>query len=460
MTKYRLTYSLLSILMLSSSCSQEEIGGSDNGPEAGRIAFSASLPEVSSRATEVTGSTLENFCVSSFTVTSSSVSPYFLYKTFSKSVTGKFLSYDPECYWPNNDDRLRFVAFAPSCEDMRQAGGFSETDFTIPSLVKGETMASDEYKLSGFRVANDIASQIDFITAIAYGKLLDDEEEGITLDFHHQLSRIELKAWGNSKSYDVEIAGVRLGGVATQGVFSFISGNDTDDASKAGSWEAVAKGSVDYIYRNGDNIVMLDKSEGSPLSSDKAVSIMGSKVGGETGYDNSAMLIPSANPAWSYKDNAANGENNADGMYFSVLLRVTDRTPYDDGKLVYPYTDNPDGMEVIYFAVDKDTNKTIRTRLYKNGDEYFSDATFTSKYDLAANSAEVKAFGWAALPIGDEWKPGYVYTYTLNYSDGVGLRDPRDPKPGDPIISDRVLVNVEIAEWKAGSVTDVSVPRK
>ena len=459
MTKPRLTYSLFGILLLSASCSQEEVG-SENPKEAGRIEFRASLPEVTTRATEVTSSNIEKFQVSGFTAASTSVTPYFLYKTFSKSTTDKFISYDPQCYWPNNDDRLNFVAFAPSCEDMRQAGGFGDADFTLPSPAEGESIAAESYKLSGFRIARDIASQSDFITAMASGRLLDDEEDGITLNFHHQLSRIQLKAWGASKSYNLEIAGVRLGGVGTQGVFAFTSASDADDASKAGVWESVNKGMVDYIFRNGDQIVSLDNTDASPITADKAVSILGSKVGGENSYDNSAMLIPSVNPAWKYKENGANGSDNAEGMYFSVLLRVTDTTPYDNGTIVYPYADDTDGMEIIYFAVDKSTKKAVETRLYRQGDDYFTDAALTSKYDLAANSAEVKAFGWAALPIGDEWKPGYVYTYTLNYSNGVGLHDPSDPKPGDPIISDRVLVNVDIAEWKAGSVTDVSVPRK
>ena len=459
--RYLTTYSLLGVLFLTASCGQDEFGGDDYNSENGRIEFLAAMPQHTSRATEVTTSSLTKFEVSSFKIGSLSETPYFLNKSFVKNaVTGKFVSSDPECRWPNNNDLLRFIAFAPSSEDMRLAGNFGETDFSFPTLADGEGIAEGDYTLSNFKVAQDIASQVDFITAIATGRLIDNDAEGVTLDFQHQLSRIELKAWGASKSFDIEIAGVRLGGVSTQGVFSFTSVADATDAAKAGSWLSAHKGNVEYIFRESDRIVTLDKSDDSPISADKAVSILGANVGDGVGYENSAMVIPSNNAAWDYKDNAENGADHIDDLFFSVLLRVKDTTPYDYGNLIYPYPDENDGMERVYFAVDKSSPDIVKTRVYRQGEAYFSDPDFTSVYDCEANNAEVKVFGWAALPVSAQWEPGHIYTYTLNYSDGVGLRDPRDPQPGDPIISDRVLVNVTVADWVTGSKTNVSVPRK
>ena len=459
--RYLTTYNLLGLLLLTASCTQDESAGADSGSENGLIEFRAALPQLTTRATEISGSSLANFEVSSFTIGNLSDTPYFLNKTFSKNATtGKFISSDQKCIWPDNNESLRFIAYAPSCEAMRLAGKFEETDFTFTTIADGETIADSEYKLSNFKVAQDIASQIDFITAIATGQLKDKDPEEVTLDFQHQLSRIELKAWGASNSYDIEIAGVRLGGVATQGVFSFTSATGATDAKKGGIWESVVKGNVEYIFRDGDYIVTLDKKEGSPLSADKAVSILGAGIGDVNGYDNSAMVIPSNNAAWAYKNNADNGASHTDGMYFSVLLRVTDTTPYDNGNLIYPYSDENDGKERVYIAVDKSSPEIVKTRVYRQGNSYFTDAAFTSAYDIEANNAEVKAYGWAALPVNAQWEPGHIYTYTLNYSDGVGLIDPRDPNPGEPIISDKVIVNVDVADWIAGSKTDVSVPRK
>lgn len=462
MASYRLTYSHLAILMLAASCSQDDVGGFRNDDKNGRIEFRASLPEIASRATEVDGSSLDNFMVSSFTVGSSSLTPYFIYKRFIRSGTDKFVSSDPECIWPNHDDDLRFVAFSPSCEDMRQAGYYGDDSFILPALTTGEAMGSGDYKLSGFRIAGDIARQFDFVTAVASGRTLDDEESVVTLNFRHQLSRIRLNAWGAPSSFHLEIAGVRFGGVGVGGNFIFTPYQDNTEPSESGVWEAVSKGKVDYIFRKGDKIVTLDGSEDSPSSAGKAVSILGAKIGGADGYDNSAMIVPSDNSAWDYKGNPVNidSEGNPTGMYFSVLVRVADATTDNTDNIVYPYPDYVEGMEVVYLAVNKDSKSDVMTRLYKQGDEYFTDSGHTEQYYPEENNAEVKAFGWAALPVSDEWKPGYVYTYTLNYSNGVGLHDPDDPKPGDPIISDRVIVNVEIAEWLPGSDSDVEVPRK
>ncbi|MDE6522639.1 MAG: fimbrillin family protein [Muribaculaceae bacterium] len=448
MAKKIYTYqALLGIVIAVSGCSQEELGREANSVSGRRIEFNASLPEVSSRATELKASSIKEIEVSSFTVGESSETPYFVNKTFGRNGnTGKFVCYDSECIWPNNNDLLRFAAFAPTLDEILRAGGEA---------------SSTGDKLTSFKVPNDIATQFDFVTAIGSGKLIDNEETGITLKFQHQLSRIELKAWGNSASYNLEIAGVRLGGIATGGTFNFTAQTGATDPTQAGAWESVTKGSVDYVFRNGDVLVTLDKTDGSPLSADRAVSILGSKVGEGDGYENSAMIIPSNNSAWSPKTEAENGENHADGMYFGVLVRVTDTTPYDtNGSIVYPYSGAEYAEEIIYLAIDKNDGKTVKTRLYKQGDNYFTDTDLTTEYDLSANDADVKAFGWATLPVADDLKPGRIYTYTLNFSNGVGLRDPHDLRPGDPIISDKVLVNVEVSDWIEGAKTDVSVPRK
>lgn len=448
MTKYiNISLALLCIILLASACSQEYAGSEENRESGGKIEFNATLPELSSRATELRATSLNYIEVSAFTVGESSETTYFLNKTFGKnSETGKFVCYDSQCIWPNNNDMLRFAAFAPSYDEILAAGG---------------SVTSTGNRLTDFKVTQDIATQFDFVTSIATGKLLDNEETGITLKFQHQLSRILLKAWGNSSSYDLEIAGVRVGGIGTGGNFNFTAQEEASDPTQAGIWESVTKGYVEYIFSDGDAIVTIDKTQGSPVSVDKAVSIMGSKIGGENGYDNSAMIVPSTNAEWDYKENAANGENHSDGMYFSVLVRVTDTTPYDtNGSIVYPYGGTEYNEEKIYLAVAKTDGKTVKERLYKQGDDYFTNAEPTVAYDFAATDTEVKAFGWAALPVSDNLKPGRIYTYTLNYSNGVGLRDPHDTHPGDPVISDKVLINVEVADWLDGTKTDVSVPRK
>lgn len=128
--------------------------------------------------------------------------------------------------------------------------------------------------------------------------------------------------------------------------------------------------------------------------------------------------------------------------------------------MVYPYVLDgtlsgkvmTDAMTVVYLSVDKTTGKVIQ-RVYRNEDDkkYYTDPDFNDAY-TCPESAEIRHYGWAAIPLppintasGIRWKPGYQYTYTLNYSNGVGVQDPADPFPGEPIIS---KVMVEVSEEK------------
>ena len=451
MTKKRLIYIALGTLLTVTACSQEDaIRGLSEG-DSNRIIFRASLPQLSTRATEINKDNLDSFQVTCFI--NGTATPYFSDKKFEKD-NDRFLSPDPACVWPNNNAQLNFIAFTPSCGDMRNLDSFHDTDFV---LTTGE---QESYKLENFNIARDIADQIDFVTANATGNLLDNEESGIKLDFKHQLSRIEIKAYGANKSYDIEIAGIRIGGIAVKGDFNFISASGAIGADATSSWEALSRGIAEYVFRKDDHIITLDETEASPTSLDKAISLMGSK-----GYANSAMLIPANNGKWDYEKNPGNQPNAqnsiTEGAYLSVLLRVIDATNSALKSQVYPYHDNTDNMEVVYLAVGSEGNVTDQLNLYKGGDgKYYTDSANTIEYN-PATGMEVKEFGWAALPISGDWQPGLVYTYTLNYSDGVGLREPTDPtEPGKSIISDKVSVTVGVTDWQPGSSSTETVPRK
>lgn len=451
-------YAFLGFAFLSASCSQDDVNVDTDGSGADWIEFRVSLSDITSRATELNNSSFDSFQVSSFTVGASFLTPYFLEKSFTGSPSGTFVSSDPACIWPNNNDLLRFEAFSPSCAAMRQAGAFGDTYF---NLTADEDLSSQGYNLSGFRIPDDISSHFDFVTAIGSGRLRDNIDSCVDLDFHHQLSRIELKAWGASPTYIIEIAGAGLGGVGVGGEFNF---PDSSEATGGNNWATLTKGNVEYIFRAGDKIVKIDNGARLHGSANDAAYLLRARIAddGATGVrDNSAMIIPTDNIPWRYKDNPENvdDDGNAEGTYFSVLMRITNVNS-DAGKPVYPYPTIPEGMRVIYLAVDDEN--TVKARLYKQGNEYFTDSAFTSKYDLEANKAEAKAFCWAAVPVGDIWKPGYVYTYTLNYTDGMGLIDPEDPNPGYPVISDMVEIHVDMNEWVRDpeNENNVTVPRK
>lgn len=441
MAKTHLLYLTLGAIILISSCSQEEIAGDKSGiGDDNRIVFRATLPELTTRVADVT--VLESFQVTGFTNNNSSLSPYFIdikYVKSGESADSKFFpstdQSDP-CRWPANNTRLDFIAFAPSTQDMRVA----DDDFKLSPLKEGETLASPlNYSLNNFKINPHIDRQFDFVTAIANGNLRDNDEQGIKLSFNHQLSRITLSAWGSHKTCNIEIAGVRIGQVGTGSTFNFSLAPD----GSGGFWDAnsLTKGNVEYIFGEGDEIISLNNRDKHHNTEDTKVSIMGN--GG------AAMVIPANYTGWDYSGNKSN--DNA-GLYFSVLVRVTDANTTSQTQ-VYPNTTNSGTLPIVYLAVSTDNGVTeVTKRLYKNGDKYYPTEDFASGTEYTPQPSEViKEFAWAALPAAttNEWKAGYKYDYVLNYTEGIGIHDPSDsPTPGEPIIGDKVGISVSVNDWK------------
>ncbi len=453
-------YLLLASVVILSACSEsDEVQGGVNS--AGRqIIFHTNLPTVTSRA-EIIGTNLPYFHVTAFNPADSRLlsdgvqTPHFSYERIDVESGGSRYISD-RCVWPEQGreaDQVTFFAFYPELNSGAE-------------LVNASSATTIDYKLKGFRVNPDIASQVDFVTADTTGTMLDDVFCGITLPFVHQLSRIEVNAWSANKSCDIEIAGIRFGGVGVEGTFAF-SNSDTGNA-----WygEPTEKGIVEYIFRPGDFIVSLPNvhSPAAISSSDDAVSIMGTKIRDTDNreHNNCAMLIPSTYTKWDAEADSCNTANN---MFISVLLRITDATPTSginpEDAQRYPYHDLSQGADaldvpVIYFAIDKATGAIVK-RLYKNDNAYFTDPDYSDTYFLSAD-VEIKEFGWAAIPVTVKWEPGKIYTYTLDYTSGIGLHDPEltttYPSAGDPVISDKVGITYTIKKWNDGGGDEFIVP--
>ncbi len=445
-------YLLLLAALGLASCSQEDMPGRPDGES--KILFRTSLPELTSRAEVVTKDNLPYFYVSAFDVddpgmvTGGVMQP--LFDNGKVDASEKKSTYTSSyCCWPDpgkESDLVRFFSFYPGPDDIEGA-----------RLVNNSTATTVDYKLTGFSVASDIADQLDFITAYTTGTMDDNLVSGIVLPFVHQLSRVEVKASGANKSCDIEIAGVRIGGTGVGCTFDF------KPADGGGEWlGSPSRGIVEYVYRTGDKIVSCGKN--NPVGLEAAVSIMGCK--NARGEDNCAMLIPSEYAKWDFANDRRNTNNR---QYISVLIRVTDATPNAGQKPAnkqrYPYTDKTEGddapdIPVVYMAVDKATGE-VAARLYRNESGYFTDNKCTEAYNLG-DTEEIKEFGWAALPIEGSWAPGYVYTYTLDFTYGVGLHEPTvetsSPGAGDPILTDMVGVNYSVEKWKVGGQSKEPVP--
>ncbi len=448
------TYLTLACVFALSSCNGSDEPQPGAEPVGREIIFSTDFPYVESRA-EILGNTLPYFQVTAFNPSDSRLlSGGVLDTHFSNEriniEAGSDRHTSSACRWPDQGretDELTFFAFYPE----------------LPSgakLVNNSSASVFDYKLQGFRVNAEIADQVDFVTACATGNMATNAFYPISLRFAHQLSRIEVNAWSAHKTCDIEIAGIRFGGIGVEGTFAF------SNTETGGAWygEPTERGIVEYIFKPEDRIIsLLNSSTGVSTNKEEgAVSIMGSKIGDD---NNCAMLIPSTYPKW---DAEGDGRNAANKMYISVLLRITDVTvnagikPTEKQRFPYrDYAEGPQALDIpkVYMAVTKDG--VVSKRLYKKEDAYFTDSACKASYAVPANE-EVKEFGWAAIPVSADWKPGNIYSYTLDYTSGVGLLDPEVtttyPKAGEPVISGKVAVTYEVKPWRNGGGDEFVMP--
>ena len=460
MIKKKLIYLALGSLFVLPSCSQDEPSKIEHPGDGNRIYFRSYLPAVTQTRAGVVSSDNFNTCqVTCFNpdnaelvdTLSGALTPYFNDVCFQKDASGRFLSQgDNKCIWPDAQSKLHFFAYYPSADSLKKASGSGFFNFVNASrLTEGKAVL--DYRIEKFHVSTEIAAQVDFLTAYASGSLVENADKGIELDFKHQLTRVELSAWGANEKYDFEIAGVRIGNPLVEGDL-----NLSALSTSASPWLNTEghQASVEHIFSTGEEIVVLSKSAASHASENEAASVMGTA--------GPAMVIPMSKriEAWEGKKDPAIEAipYSTDKMYFSILLRVKNK----ENEVAYPYPNDRDNMTVIYLAVDKDGKVT--KRLYKIDDTYYttSEKSDAAKYTPTATE-EIRGFGWAALPVAAKWEAGKIYTYKLNYSDGIGWHDPDDPKPGDPILErGKIPFDVTINEWTPAQDydSDLNVPKR
>lgn len=463
MKKKNHIYTALPALLTLISCAQENPEELLSTETRSQIYFRSYLPSVTeTRAGIVSNENLTECNVTALnpdddraiSANSGNIPQYFSDIRFEKNAGGQFLPSDEQaCMWPDAKSTLHFFAYHPSVDHMHAT--IDTEKFNLVNYSKKTDASFDiDYRLENYRVAPDIEDQVDFIAAYSTGSRKDSGDNGIALHFTHQLARIDISAWGASEKYDFEIAGVRIGNPITQGDFNFSSLLPNTDGTAA--WLNTAKNHdvVEHIFSEGESIVKLSKKSQSHTSSAEASSIMGNA--------GPAMVIPMSEKieAWEGKSdpNIDAVKYSTDKLYFSVLLRVTNM----DREEVYPYPNNYDYIPVIYLVVGSD-GKVIR-RVYKFNENYFTSNEENAEFKYTPGETEdVLGFCWAALPVGAKWEAGKIYTYKLNYTNGIGWHDPADPTPGEPIIErGKVPFEVNVEEWipAEGYDPNLDVPKR
>ena len=412
--------------------------------------------------------------------------------------------------WPSSDEaeKVEFFAYAPSLEEIYNAGitqldpsasnyatllgNYSEAMKFYNLCMQGATLDPlgqenntfagvqlyTGFKLGRFYVATDISKQVDFITAHISADTpnssdvsdSDKSELGVELKFKHQLSNVELKAFSANKDYNIEIAGVRIGRAYTGGaIFNFCDTEGREFYDEGGQW-GISKDPqrlpVEYIFGEGDEIYRMGSfnnlTGGQVVASPAhATAATATSIMGKGGC---AMVLPTKNGPWAGADNpwiapkysAQNGsagdphpdqnpdpwsaDNEYGDMYFSILLRVTLKPTGNEltTAQIYPYGNNTT-MNTVYIEKEKNSNKVVRR--------------VDSKNVTPGADNEIVEFGWAAVPVGVNWEKGKKYIYTLDFSNGVGIQDPEDPKPGTPIIGSGIKFTVSVVGWDEGTTT-------
>ncbi|MDE6310340.1 MAG: fimbrillin family protein [Muribaculaceae bacterium] len=260
------------------SCSQDEPAAVNRGRA---IDFRSAM---SSRATEINNGNLTDINVAAFM----GDQLFFPVMEYTKGSDGFFTS-STEYYWPGDNSELSFYAYAPA-----NPGG------TVNITPDAKTMAD-------FSPAENIADQIDFVTAYATGTKDANETAGVPLTFNHQLAQIEIQAKTANDVYTYKVSGVRIGEPVSKGSFDFATSAWTEGTDKA-------------IYTE-------TYDDAKTLTAD-AVNVMGE--GGN------AMILPQQLTAW---DPTGDGSNTAQGAYLAIKLQITTT---ETGVQVYPFPSNGD----------------------------------------------------------------------------------------------------------------------
>ncbi len=318
------------MLVVATSCMKDEVVATNRGEAIGfRTA-------VDTRGLEVERTSLQSFYVTALETGAE--------ESYFEDVMFLLVGYDgysstPEYYWPGDDRRLEFYAYAPSVEEMGNA--------TV-------TINHNEKSIKGFVVDEDIITQKDLVFAYNNGEGEGLEAQAdVPLTFSHKLSMIEVQA-RTSSDYIYEIAGVRLGGVYNKGDLADIRTNDwvvANDATKP----------VYSMSHEEEDIVVVDKYGTQRL--------LGTLPNLNDYEDyNYIFMLPQDITPWDPENDPTN-ENG--GAYLSVNVRITTT----DGVRVFPETD---GFGWVAIPLSVDANAGVSAGKWLGGYRYSYTLDFTN----------------------------------------------------------------------------------
>jgi len=203
----------ITVVLVFTSCNQDEDGMVDAREPAGEISFYATAPK-GSRAASTTTATLKNFVVYAFT--NSSV----LMDGVTVSKSGGSWTYSPVVHWPATP--VNFYAVSP---DIRNGViSMPDADNVIRNIRYGGT---------------------DILYAVSLNR--HESPSPVDMTFRHAMSRVAVLLSSTNVKYDVEVFHVSLKNISLSGDFA-LPNDDTSDDATVGIWDALSAPSDALLY--------------------------------------------------------------------------------------------------------------------------------------------------------------------------------------------------------------------
>ena len=290
-------------------------------------------------------------------------------------------------YWPEND-ALDFYAFKNAT-----------INWFAGSVPTGT-----------FEVKPAVESQLDFIYAANPDQTKATSTNGaVALNFRHALSQIEFKVVNNNPDLEIIVKNVKVGGALSKGNFTF-------PETTAEQWENHNQAYDDKT--DADVEVIAWASQNTPVNYTLANDFADvTVVNGET-------------KALTFEQEDANTANFANIYKQSMLL------------LPQLETAAWNGTTGAFLAV-----KCVINNIIKEGENITDRVVLYGDKDKDGE-AEGR---WAFVPVQFNWKPGYKYVYTFNFTYGgnAGYDDSNgNDKPGNMAVLLPLTVDVTVDDFQ------------
>ena len=352
-------------------------------------------------------------------------------------------------YWQSKSTEATFSAYAP--KDINQ---------------------------SGYTVKNTVADQEDIIVAYNEGAAADFTA-GVPMNFQHVLSQIIIQAKNkDAATFKVEVAGVKLYNVANVGNLTL----PTVKTASPFDWTTYPT-----VWTNVSSTENNTYTTGATTATATPVATLTTVAADITSGEGPMLLMPqqlTAATSEGLADNTNTGSKTVTGTYLAVLIRATDISTTvpeldKDGKYL-----KSDGSGTIDFDAHQETGATGDFDTYTASKLDASAGTYDGtaikminevKFPREGYGNNSTQFAYVCVPIDTEWKPGYKYTYTLNFSkDGIGKIDPNFAtghtgadypggtgglKPGEDVIDNPIelFFTVTIDSWSDATEQNVDM---